>query len=82
MVYERNKEHTILIEDQAIRAKVWDWFSNLRITVNMCLSLNAILLNNPPNTSQSQWAKDQIGKQFEAIKDFASKAEGLLKDLK
>jgi hypothetical protein len=75
--YERNKEHTIVIEDFALRAKIWDLFSNIRSVTSMCLGLNNILLHQSDNT----WAKDQVQNQVLKIKELATEAQILLNKL-
>lgn len=35
VLYERNREHTIVIKDLTLRAEVWDWFSKLRTVIHM-----------------------------------------------
>jgi hypothetical protein len=76
-VYERNKEHTIIIEDFTLRAKIWDFFSNIRTVISMCLGLNNILLNQPDNL----WAKDQVQTQVLKIKELGNEAQILLNKL-
>jgi len=63
-LYERNREHSILIVNHELRATVWDWFSRLRTIVNMCYGLNNMIAANPNN----QWAKDEIKNQVSKIK--------------
>lgn len=77
-LYERNCEHSILLPDLSIRAAVWDWFSSLRTVVNMSLGLNSMLLTNPGN----QWAKEEVKKQVERIKELRAEAQRLLEKLR
>jgi hypothetical protein len=77
-IYERNKEHTIKINDFTLRAKIWDFFSNIRTVISMSLGLNYILLNQPDNV----WAKDQVQRQVNKIKELASDAQALLEKLR
>lgn len=77
MVYERNKEHAVIINDKALRAEVWDWFSKLRTDINYSLGLNNMIAANPNNA----WARDEVRKQPEKINKARETAQTLLKKL-
>lgn len=77
-LYERNREHSIMIKDLNLRAETWDWFSKLRTVINMSLGLNAILGTQPDNT----WARDEVRKQVGRIKELRVEAQQLLAKLK
>lgn len=76
-LYERNREHAIVIKDLTLRAQTWDWFSKLRTVINMSLGLNALLATRLGD----QWATDEIKKQIERIKDLRGDAQKLLERL-
>lgn len=77
-LYERNKEHSIVLKDISLRAEIWDYFSQLRTVVNVSLGLNAILNRDPENP----WAKEDVKKQVERIKELKTEAHRLMGKLK
>ena len=82
-LYERNREHSVILKDPKFRAEVWDWFSKLRTSITRCTALNAALgqsqvVNNPASMT---WTKDQLKKQVEQIKDLKNEADKLLQKL-
>lgn len=76
-LYERNREHSILLQDLELRAAVWEWFSRLRTFVNMTMGLNNMIGVNPNN----QWAKEEIKKQVDKIKSLKTDSTQLANQL-
>ena len=58
----------------AFAGGLWDWFSRLRTTINNSYILNR-MVNDP---GYSQWAKNEIKKQVEKLKDMRSEIPRLL----
>ena len=82
-LYERNREHSVILKDPKFRAEVWDWFSKLRTAITMCTALNnAINLPQVVNDPVlMNWTKDQLKKQVEHIKDLKNEVDKLLQGL-
>ncbi len=76
-LYERNREHAIVIKDLTLRAELWDWFSKLRTVIHMSLGLNAMLSTRPGD----QWATEEIKKQVDRLKELKVEAQRLLERL-
>ncbi len=76
-LYERNREHSIVLKDLSLRAELWDWFSRLRTVISMSVGLNALISNN----RNTQWAHGQIKEQVEALKELRVEAQRLLQKL-
>lgn len=76
-LYERNREYSIVLRDLSLRAAIWDWFSQLRTVVNYSLGLNSLLFKEPNN----QWAKEEVKKQVDRIRELRTEAQRLLERL-
>jgi ABC-type multidrug transport system fused ATPase/permease subunit len=77
VMYERNREHSIILSDRSLRGDVWEWFSKARTVVHMSLGLNAMLNAAPGH----QWATNEVKKQVEKIKELRAEAQRLVERL-